>query len=151
MSQGPGSPRNDPQRAAHGDEPLLPAASVGARIRALLLTVVLVVVTLGVGWLAWSAVEWCSGRTPSYRRARLRVVRRSDRKPIGLGRSLLREICCAILLIPTLVACGFLALGLVMGASPPGGIFSQSRHAPWDLLTGTEVVDEARTEEVTAS
>ena len=117
------------------------AASVGSRIKALLLTPLLVVVTLGVGWFAWSIVEWCSGRTPSYRRTDLRVVRKSDGKPIGLGRSVLREACCALLLVPTLVACGFLALGFAMGASPPEGIFRQSRNAPWDLLTRTRVVN----------
>jgi hypothetical protein len=121
----------------------LPAASVGIRSKALLLTAVLFVVTLGVGWLAWSVVEWCSGRTPSYRRTHLRVVRQSDQRPIGLARSLLREICCALLLVPTLVACGLLALGFAMGASPPGGIFAQSPRAPWDVLTSTEVVNEA--------
>jgi RDD family len=121
-----------------------PAASVGTRIKALLLTPLLIVVTLGVGWLAWSVVEWCSGRTPSYRRTKLRVVRKSDGKPIGLGRSVLREACCALLLVPTLVACFFLALSFALGASPPEGVFGQSRHAPWDLLTRTDVVNEAQ-------
>jgi len=73
----------------------------------------------------------------------LRVVRRFDGRPIGLGRSVLREACCALLLVPTLVACCFLALGFVMGASPPEGLFGQSRRAPWDVLTRTAVVDEA--------
>ena len=122
----------------------LPAATVGLRIRALLLTCFLFVVTIGVGWLAWSVVEWRSGRTPSYRRVHLRVVRRSDSRTIGLGRSLLREGCCALLLIPTLVACLVLAVGFVMGASPPDGLFGQSRRAPWDVLTRTDVVSEAR-------
>lgn len=122
----------------------LPTATVGTRIKALLLTPLLIVVTLGVGWLAWSVVEWCSGRTPSYRRTHLRVVRRSDGKPIGLGRSVLREACCALLLVPTLLACCFLALGFAMGASPPEGVLGQSRHAPWDVLTRTEVVNEAQ-------
>jgi hypothetical protein len=121
----------------------LPAATIGARIKALLLTAVLIVVTLGVGWLVWSAIEWRSGRTPSYRRARLRVVRKLDGSPAGLGRSLLREACCAVLLIPTLAGCCFLALGFALGASPPGGMFSQSRNAPWDVLTRTEVVSES--------
>ena len=119
-------------------------ASLGSRIKALLLTVALLIVTLGVGWFVWSVVEWCSGRTPGYRRTNLRVVRRSNGKPIGLGRSMLREACCAVLLVPTLVACSFLALGFVMGASPPEGLFSQSRRAPWDVLTRTDVVSEAR-------
>ncbi len=121
----------------------LPAASVGARVKALLLTVVLVIVTLGVGWVVWSVVEWRSGRTPSYRRTGLRVVRSSDGRPIGLGRSLAREACCALLLLPTLLGCCALALGFAMGASPPGGMLSQSRDAPWDRLTGTVVVTEA--------
>jgi len=122
----------------------LAAASLGTRIKALMLTPLLLVLTLGVGWLVWSVVEWCSGRTPSYRRTNLRVVRRSDGKPIGLGRSILREACCAVLLAPTLVASCFLALAFVMGASPPEGVFAQSRRAPWDVLTRTEVVNEAK-------
>lgn len=122
----------------------LAPASLGTRIKALLLTAVLLIVTLGVGWFAWSVVEWCSGRTPSYRRMNLRVVRQRNGKPIGLGRSMLREAFCAVLLIPTLVACCFLALGFVMGASPPEGLFNQSRRAPWDVLTRTDVVSEAR-------
>jgi len=132
-------------KSANGDYRLL-AASVGTRSRALLLTPLLIVVTLGVGWLAWSVVEWCGGRTPSYRRTNLRVVRKSDGKPIGLGRSVLREACCALLLVPTLVACLLLGLSFAMGASPPEGVFGQSRHAPWDLLTRTEVVNEAPNE-----
>jgi hypothetical protein len=122
-----------------------PAANLEARSKALLWTPVLIVVTLGVGWLGWSVVEWWSGRTPSYRRTHLRVVRRSDGLPIGLLRSLLRELCCAVLLVPTLVGCLFLALGFAMGASPPEGIFSQARNAPWDFLTRTRVIDESRT------
>ena len=145
MSSGQGFAEKTPSNGTreNGADRLL-AAGVGTRIKALLLTAVLFIVTLGVGWLAWSVVEWCSGRTPSYRRVHLRVVRRSDGKPIGLGRSVLREACCGLLLFPTLVACGFLVLGLVMGASPPGGILGQSRRAPWDLLTHTEVVNEVQ-------
>jgi hypothetical protein len=120
-----------------------PPASLSVRIRALLLTPLLIILTLGVGWLAWSVVEWRNGRTPSYRRTNLRVVRKLDGKPVGLGRSVLRELCCALLLVPTLLACVFLALGFAMGASPPEGIFNQARSAPWDVLTRTEVVNEA--------
>jgi hypothetical protein len=131
------------EESPHGAD-RLPGASLGSRSKALLLTPVLIVVMLGVGWLAWSVVEWWHGRNPSYRVTRLRVVRKSDLEPVGLGRSLVRELCCALLLLPTLVACCFLAIAFTMGASPAEGMFSQSRRAPWDVLTGTDVVSEPR-------
>ena len=40
------------------------AASLGRRIGALGLTVLLLIGTLVVGWLVWSVVEWRQGRTP---------------------------------------------------------------------------------------
>jgi hypothetical protein len=122
----------------------IPGASLGIRCKALLLTVLLILVTLGVGWLAWSVVEWRHGRNPGYRLTNLRAVRRSDGRPIGFGRSLCRETCCALLLLPTLLACGVLALGFAMGASPSEGVFGQSRRAPWDVVTRTDVVNERR-------
>jgi RDD family len=112
------------------------------RIKSLLLTPVLLVATLVVGWLVWSVAEWRHGSTPSYGRIGLRVVRRSDGRPIGLWRSVLRELCLLVLLVPTLFACSLLAVAFVMGASPPDGVLRQPRTAPWDWLTRTEVVDE---------
>jgi hypothetical protein len=123
----------------------LPGASLGMRIKALLLTFLLIVVTLGVGWLAWSVVEWRRGRTVSFKLMGLRVVRTSDGRPIGLGTSLLRNaLLCSVLFVPTLLACLVLAFAFVMGASPPEGLLSKPRNAPWDRLTKTMVVVERR-------
>ena len=122
----------------------LPPARPGPRVRALGLTVVLVVAGLGVGWLLWSVVEWRGGRTPGYRLTGLHVVRRSDGQPAGLARSALRELCCAVLLLPTLLLCVLVGLAFVMGASPPDGLLHQPRSAPWDVVSGTVVVDERR-------
>jgi hypothetical protein len=120
-----------------------PAAGFGLRVKAFGLTLLLIVVTLGVGWMVWSVVEWRHGRTASYRLTGLRVVRRSDGTPIGLGRSIVRNaLCCTLLLIPTLLVCVLSAFAFVMGASPPNGLLRQPRSAPWDLLTDTRVVDE---------
>ncbi len=119
------------------------AASLGRRMGALGLTVVLLVGTLVVGWLVWSVFEWRHGRTPSYRLLGLRVVRRSDAQPIGAGRSLLRSgICCPVLVVPTVVIGGVVGLCFAMGASPPDGLFREPRTAPWDYLTATKVLDE---------
>jgi hypothetical protein len=120
-----------------------PAASLGRRIEALALTLPLLIVTLGIGWLAWSVLEWRGGRTPSYRLLGLRVVRRSDERPIGLGRSLVRSgICCPLMVIPTIAVCGVIGICFALGASPPDGLLRQPRTAPWDEVTATRVVDE---------
>jgi hypothetical protein len=119
------------------------AASLGRRIGALALGVLLVVVTLVVGWLVWSVFEWRRGRTPTYRLLGLRVVGRSDGQPIGLGRSFLRSgICCPLLIIPTAAIGSVVLLCFAFGASPPDGLFTQPRRAPWDALTATTVLDE---------
>jgi hypothetical protein len=120
-----------------------PAAGLGRRIEAVALTVVLLIVTLVVGWLVWSVFEWRHGRTPSYRLLGLRVVRRSDERPIGLGRSLLRSgICCPVMVVPTILIGGLVGLCFAFGASPPDGLLRQPRSAPWDLVTATTVLDE---------
>ena len=119
-----------------------PAASLGRRIEALALSVVLLVVTLVVGWLVWSVFEWRHSRTPSYRLLGLRVVRRVDERPIGLGRSFLRSgICCPVMVVPTVVIGGLIGLCFAFGASPPDGLLRQPRLAPWDLVTATMVLD----------
>ena len=63
----------------------LRAARIGPRLRALALTVVLIVATLGIGWLIWSVVEWRRGRTPGL------PARRSARRP-AFGRASGRDV-----------------------------------------------------------
>jgi hypothetical protein len=86
------------------------------RIKALSITFGLIVVTLGVGWLVWSVVEWRHGRTAS------------------------NAVLCTVLLIPTMLLCLVVAFAFVMGASPPSDLFSKPRNAPWDRMTKTTVV-----------
>ena len=123
----------------------LPAASFGVRIKALLLTFGLVVVTLGIGWLIWSVLQWRRGSTASFGLTGLRVVRHTDATPIGIGWSIVRNaVLCTVLLIPTIIACVVIAFAFVMGASPPNDLFSKPRNAPWDRLCKTMVVQERR-------
>lgn len=117
-----------------------PSASTGIRLHALALTVGLIVVTLGVGWLIWSLFEWRQSSTPSYRLTGLRLVRQSDGSSAGPMRVFFREICCLVLILPTIVACCAVGITFVMGASPPDDLVRASRRTPWDVLSGTEVV-----------
>ncbi len=80
---------------------------------------------------------------PAYRLLGLRVVRRSDGQRIGFWRSLARSgVCCLLLVVPTVVIGAVVGLCFAMGASPPDGLLSQPRAAPWDALTATTVMDE---------
>jgi hypothetical protein len=109
----------------------------------LALGVLLVAATLVVGWLVWSIFEWRQGRTPTYRLLGLRVVSRSDGQPIGLGRSFLRSgIFYPLLVVPTAAIGAVVLLCFAFGASPPEGLFTEPRSAPWDVLTATTVLDE---------
>ncbi len=104
----------------------------------------LIVVTLGIGWLVWSVLEWRHGRTPAYRILGVRVVRHADGRRVGLARMARRELCCALLIVPTIVVCSVVALTFVLGASPPNGLLHSPRTAPWDWLSDTEVVEDRR-------
>ena len=104
-----------------------------------MLTPLLIVGTLGIGWLVWSVFEWRNGRTPSYRLLGLRVVRVSDDRPIRLTRSFARAVLCGLLVIPTVVVCCVIGVCFAFGASPPDGLLSQPRTAPWDYFTATKV------------
>ncbi len=119
-----------------------PAASTGKRMEALVVTALLLVVTLGIGWLIWSVFEWRNARTPSYRLLGLRIVRRSDERPIRLGRSFARASICGLLVIPTMTVCCVIGICFAFGASPPDGLLRRPRTAPWDLLTATKVIEE---------
>src|ERR1700722_8074158 len=95
------------------------AASLGKRIEALALAPLLVIATLGVGWLVWCVLEWRKGRTPSYRLLGLRVVRVADEQPVRLVRSLARSCICFLFVVPTTVICCIVGISFVFGASAP--------------------------------
>lgn len=83
--------------------PKEPLASAGARLGAYLLEAVLVVLTLGVGWLIWSFVVWGKGTTPGHQILKQFVVKEETGETFSWGRMALREILVKQLL------CGLLA------------------------------------------
>jgi uncharacterized RDD family membrane protein YckC len=83
-----------------------PLASAGARLGAHLMEALLSVITLGIGWLIWSFVEWGKGTTPGHKVLKQYIVDEKTGETFGWGRMALREIViksllCGILYIVT--------------------------------------------------
>lgn len=104
------------------------------RARSLVLEVVLVVVTLGVGWLAWSVVLWRRGQTPAKRLMRMRCIDTRSGAAAGAGTMAAREL--ALKWVPGLATLG---LTLMIG----GLVALGERHeAMWDKAARTIVIDD---------
>lgn len=67
-------------------------APVGRRIGAWFLSIVLAIVTLGIGYLIWGLILWGKGQTPALKVLGMRVWRPDDQKPASFGYMALREI-----------------------------------------------------------
>ena len=67
-------------------------ASVGRRIGAYFLSVLLSVVTLGIGYLIWGLIAWGKGRGPAMQVLGLRCWKPADGKAAGWGTMALRDI-----------------------------------------------------------
>ena len=69
-----------------------PLASAGARLGAHLMEGLLALVTLGIGWIIWSFVEWGKGTTPGHKVLKQYIVDEKTGKTFTWGRMALREI-----------------------------------------------------------
>jgi uncharacterized RDD family membrane protein YckC len=83
-----------------------PLASAGARLGAHLMEGLLALVTLGIGWLIWSLVEWGKGTTPGHKVLKQYIVDEKTGKTFSWGRMALREvvikgILCGVLYVVT--------------------------------------------------
>jgi uncharacterized RDD family membrane protein YckC len=67
-------------------------ASVGRRIGAYFLTILLFIVTLGIGYLIWGLIVWGRGQTPSLQVLGMRCYRPETGQVAGWGWMALREV-----------------------------------------------------------
>jgi uncharacterized RDD family membrane protein YckC len=113
-------------------------SSLGKRFGGYLLTGLLVVVTLVVGYLVWALIIWGRGQSPAKQLLGMRVIDLADRHAAGWGRMFLRQ---------------FVARGIVVTALSvmTGGIgwlvsvaliFGANRQTLWDRMANTVVVDD---------
>jgi uncharacterized RDD family membrane protein YckC len=68
-----------------------PIATPAVRLGAYLLEILLVVVTLAIGWIIWTLIVWSKGTTPGHQVLRLYVVDEKTGKTATWGHMALRE------------------------------------------------------------
>ena len=115
-------------------------AGPGRRLVGFAVELALLVVTLGIGWLAWSLYEWRHSRPPAKRLLRLRVVDAVSGEPAGLRVMALRQLVYAVGIVG-LFGAVTLGLGWAIAAA---FVFSPTQQAMWDRLAFTTVVRETR-------
>lgn len=116
--------------------PSAPLASVGRRFGAFLLEVLLVVVTLGIGWLIWALIILGRGQTPAKQLMHMRVLNASDGTAASWGKMFVREV-------P-----GKLVISLVSSVTVIGIVlyfwlcWDDKNQELWDKMVDTVVVDD---------
>ena len=117
-------------------------ASFQHRLGAIVLDAVLMVVTLGIGWLIWSFIVWGEGQTPAKKILKLRTINFTNGLPATWGHMGLRE--------------GLIPITVSLAATITGGIasiawivveivfyFTKGQRTLRDYWVKTAVVNEA--------
>jgi uncharacterized RDD family membrane protein YckC len=112
----------------------LPLSTAGKRFGAYLLEGLLLLVTLGIGWLVWSMIVWSKGQTPAKAVMGMRCVRKETGRAATWGTMCLREF----------VGKGIIG-SITMGITTIVSLFmvlGSTHEAIWDRVAGVVVVDD---------
>jgi hypothetical protein len=115
----------------------IPGEALSSPLRRLLAHVlegVLLVVTLGVGWLVWSVLVWGRGQTPAKQLLHMRCLDARTGRAAGTGTMVLREG-----LGKWVLSSATAGLTMVIGGAM---VLATDRQALWDKLATTVVVDD---------
>ena len=120
-----------------GNELPLPAgvtaASPWIRLGAVVLESVLVLVTLGIGWVIWALMIVARGQTPAKALLNLRVIDAGSLRPVGFARMFwVREIVAGIV--------AGLAIPLTLGVLLFMPFWDRRNQNLWDKISSTYVV-----------
>jgi uncharacterized RDD family membrane protein YckC len=105
--------------------------SKSGRLLCALLEVVLVVVTLGIGYFIWSFFTYRTGQTPGKKLMGIRVISLNDGKALPFWMTLLREW----------IVKGFIG-GITFGIAYIWILFDDKNQALYDKVMNTIVVDD---------
>lgn len=107
--------------------------SIGKRVGAYLLGIVLFIVTLVIGYIIWSLIVWTRGQTPEMQILNMRVYRFDDRRAARWGWMFVRQVLGGIVegIIPVGVVVSFVVMCI-----------SNERRAIHDYIAGTVVLDD---------
>jgi uncharacterized RDD family membrane protein YckC len=107
-------------------------APVGRRVGAYFLSIVLVIVTLGIGYVIWGLIIWSRGQTPALQVLGMRCWHPDSGRVPGWGRMALREIIGR--LVDNILSVITQVISLVLMCTRP------DRRTLHDLVAGTVVV-----------
>lgn len=117
-----------------GTGPGLAISSVGRRVGASILDVILMIVTLFIGWFVWSIVLWKQSTSPAKKMLGMRIVDANTGAPATMQQMVMREV------VGKWVV-GSVAAGLANVASFVMLFITPKRQGVWDYIGGTTVVD----------
>ena len=96
--------------------PVYRYASFQHRLGAIVLDAVLIVVTLGIGWLIWSLIVWSEGQTPAKKMLKLRTINFTNGHHATWGHMGIRE--------------GLIPISVSIASSLTGGL----AYIPWVII-----------------
>jgi len=131
-----------PQYQPAQNTPLPPGvvvSSAGKRLGGYLLEVLLVIVTLVLGWLIWSLIVWGQSTSPAKQLLKMKVLKKDTGLRASYGTMALRELVGKWLIVGLVIGsiCGLVAIVLDFML-----LWDKDRQELWDKIAGTIVVDD---------
>ena len=114
----------------------LALSSPGKRFGAWMLEILLIIVTLFIGWLIWSLVVWNKAQTPAKQILGMRCVKVDQWRPATMGEMALRELVGKYVLANLTANITTIVGGVMVIAD------DVNRQALWDRIAGTTVVED---------
>ena len=113
-------------------------SSAGRRLGAWALDVLLLIVTLFIGWLIWSLIIWGRGQSPGKQLLHMRVVYLQNGTHVSWGRMAFREVICkgVIGIVASITLIGYILYFWLL--------WDAKRQELWDKMADTIVVDDPR-------